>query len=128
LAALRAGGLTPGRQRQNPPRTTHTGTARMDLTPRERDQLLVFTAALLAERRRARGLRLNLPEAQALIAAAVFEGAREGKGVEQVAAEAGRLLVRADVMDGVAENLGEIRVEATFTDGLRLVTLQRPIA
>ncbi|MFO1293896.1 MAG: urease subunit gamma [Rubrivivax sp.] len=100
----------------------------MDLTPRERDQLLVFTAALLAERRRARGLRLNLPEAQALIAAAVFEGAREGKGVEQVAAEAGRLLVRADVMDGVAENLGEIRVEATFTDGLRLVTLQRPIA
>ncbi|GMV46021.1 MAG: urease subunit gamma [Pseudomonadota bacterium] len=100
----------------------------MDLTPRERDQLLVFTAALLAERRRARGLKLNVPEARALVAAAIFEGAREGRSAAEAAAEAARVLVRGDVMDGVAEMLGEVRVEATFADGLHLVTVPRPIA
>ena len=100
----------------------------MDLTPRERDQLLVFTAALLAERRRARGLKLNVPEARALVAAAIFEGAREGRSAAEAAAEAARVLVRGDVMDGVAEMLGEVRVEATFADGLQLGTVPRPIA
>ena len=90
----------------------------MELTPREKDKLLIFTAALLAERRRARGLKLNYPEAVALITAAIMEGARDGKTV----------LSRADVMDGVAEMVPEIQVEATFPDGTKLVTVHQPIA
>ncbi|HSC01258.1 MAG TPA: urease subunit gamma [Burkholderiaceae bacterium] len=99
----------------------------MDLTPRERDKLLIFTAALLAERRRARGLKLNHPEAVALITAAIFEGARDGKTVAQLMGEGKTVLGRGDVMDGVAELIPEIQVEATFPDGTKLVTVHQPI-
>ena len=100
----------------------------MDLTPREKDKLLIFTAALLAERRRARGLKLNHPEAVALISAAILEGAREGKTVAQLMGEGKHVLSRADVMDGVPEMIPEIQVEATFPDGTKLVTVHQPIA
>jgi len=99
----------------------------MDLTPRERDKLLIFTAALLAERRRARGLKLNHPEAVALITAAIMEGARDGKSVAELMTEGTRVLARTDVMDGVAEMIPEIQVEATFPDGTKLVTVHHPI-
>ena len=99
----------------------------MDLTPREKDKLLIFTAALLAERRRARGLKLNHPEAVALITAAVMEGARDGKTVAQLMSEGKTVLTRADVMDGVAEMIPDIQVEATFPDGTKLVTVHQPI-
>jgi urease subunit gamma len=100
----------------------------MDLTPREKDKLLIFTAALLAERRRARGLKLNHPEAVALITAAILEGARDGKTVAQLMGDGKTVLGRADVMDGVAEMIPEIQVEATFPDGTKLVTVHQPIA
>ena len=100
----------------------------MDLTPRERDKLLIFTAALLAERRRARGLKLNHPEAVALISAAIMEGARDGKSVASLMSESKAVLARADVMDGVAEMIPDIQVEATFPDGTKLVTVHQPIA
>ena len=100
----------------------------MDLTPREKDKLLVFTAALLAERRKARGLKLNYPEAVALITAAIMEGARDGKAVAALMGEGKNVLSRADVMDGVAEMIPEIQVEATFPDGTKLVTVHQPIA
>jgi urease subunit gamma len=100
----------------------------MDLTPREKDKLLLFTAALLAERRRARGLKLNHPEAVALISAAILEGARDGKTVAQLMSEGKTLLGRADVMEGVPEMIPEIQVEATFPDGTKLVTVHQPIA
>jgi urease subunit gamma len=100
----------------------------MDLTPREKDKLLVFAAALLAERRRARGLKLNHPEAVALITSAIVEGARDGKTVAQLMSEGKTILTRADVMDGVAEMIPEIQVEATFPDGTKLVTVHQPIA
>jgi urease subunit gamma len=99
----------------------------MELTPREKDKLLLFTAALLAERRRARGLRLNYPEAMALISAAVMEGARDGRSVAQLMSEGRSVLTRADVMEGVAEMIPEIQVEATFPDGTKLVTVHQPI-
>jgi urease subunit gamma len=99
----------------------------MDLTPREKDKLLIFTAALLAERRRARGLKLNYPEAVALITAAIMEGARDGRSVAELMAEGGTILGRADVMEGVAEMIPEIQVEATFPDGSKLVTVHQPI-
>jgi urease subunit gamma len=99
----------------------------MELTPREKDKLLIFTAALLAERRRARGLRLNHPEAVALITAAVMEGARDGKTVAQLMSEGKTVLTRADVMEGVAEMIPDIQVEATFPDGTKLVTVHQPI-
>ena len=99
----------------------------MDLTPREKDKLLIFTAALLAERRRARGLKLNHPEAVALITAAILEGARDGKTVAQLMGEGKHVLRRDDVMDGVAEMIPEIQVEATFPDGTKLVTVHHPI-
>jgi urease subunit gamma len=99
----------------------------MDLTPREKDKLLIFTASLLAERRRARGLKLNLPEATALITAAILEGARDGKSVAQLMSEGKAVLTRADVMEGVPEMLPEIQVEATFPDGTKLVTVHQPI-
>ena len=99
----------------------------MELTPREKDKLLVFTAALLAERRKARGLKLNYPEALALISAAVMEGARDGKTVAQLMSEGRSILTRDDVMDGVAEMIPEIQVEATFPDGTKLVTVHQPI-
>lgn len=99
----------------------------MDLTPRERDKLLIFTAALVAERRRARGLKLNHPEAVALITAAIMEGARDGRTVAELMSEGTRVLARADVMEGVAEMIPEIQVEATFPDGTKLVTVHHPI-
>ena len=99
----------------------------MDLTPREKDKLLIFTAALLAERRRARGLKLNYPEATALLCAAIMEGARDGKTVAQLMSEGKTILTRADVMDGIAEMIPEIQVEATFPDGTKLVTVHNPI-
>ena len=100
----------------------------MDLTPREKDKLLLFTAALLAERRKARGLKLNVPEATALISAAILEGARDGKTVAQLMSEGRHVLARADVMDGVPEIVTDIQVEATFPDGTKLVTVHQPIA
>lgn len=100
----------------------------MDLTPRERDKLLIFTAALLAERRQARGLKLNHPEAVALISAAIMEGARDGKSVAQLMSDGKTVLTKTDVMDGVAEMIPEIQVEATFPDGTKLVTVHQPIA
>lgn len=99
----------------------------MELTPREKDKLLIFTAALLAERRRARGLRLNYPEAVALISATVMEGARDGRTVAQLMSEGRTVLTRSDVMDGIAEMIPDIQVEATFPDGTKLVTVHQPI-
>ena len=95
--------------------------------PREKDKLLLFTAALLAERRKARGLKLNYPEAMALISAAVMEGARDGKTVAQLMSEGRAVLTRDDVMDGIAEMIPDIQVEATFPDGTKLVTVHQPI-
>ena len=99
----------------------------MELTPREKDKLLIFTAALLAERRRARGLKLNYPEAVALITAAILEGARDGQTVAALMSEGKTVLTRADVMDGVADLIPMVQVEAVFTDGSRLVTVHTPI-
>lgn len=99
----------------------------MELTPREKDKLLIFTASLLAERRLSKGLKLNYPEAIALITAAVMEGAREGKTVAQLMSEGRTILSRDDVMDGVAEMISDIQVEATFPDGTKLVTVHQPI-
>ena len=99
----------------------------MELTPREKDKLLIFTAALLAERRRARGLKLNYPEAVALISAAVMEGARDGRTVAELMSTGRSVLGRADVMDGIAEMISDIQVEATFPDGTKLVTVHQPI-
>jgi len=100
----------------------------MELTPREKDKLLIFTASLLAERRRARGLKLNYPEAVALISAALLEGARDGRSVAQLMSDGKQILTRADVMDGVAEMISDIQVEASFPDGTKLVTVHQPIA
>lgn len=99
----------------------------MELTPREKDKLLIFTAALLAERRKARGLKLNYPESMAYISAAVMEGARDGKTVAQLMSFGRTVLARTDVMDGIAEMIPDIQVEATFPDGTKLVTVHQPI-
>jgi urease subunit gamma len=99
----------------------------MDLSPREKDKLLIFTAGLVAERRRARGLKLNYPEAIALITAAVLEGARDGRTVAELMSYGSTILSRADVMDGVPEMIPDIQVEATFPDGTKLVTVHNPI-
>jgi urease subunit gamma len=99
----------------------------MDLSPREKDKLLIFTAGLLAERRKARGLKLNHPEAIALITAAVLEGARDGRTVAELMSYGATILSRADVMTGVPEMIPDIQVEATFPDGTKLVTVHNPI-
>lgn len=99
----------------------------MELTPREKDKLLLFTAALLAERRKARGLKLNYPEAIAYISAAILEGARDGRSVAELMTWGATLLTRADVMDGVPEMIPDVQVEATFPDGTKLVTVHNPI-
>lgn len=99
----------------------------MDLTPREKDKLLIFTAALLAERRLARGLKLNVPEAIAFITAAIMEGARDGKTVAALMAEGRNILTRDQVMEGIPEMIPDIQVEATFPDGTKLVTVHQPI-
>ena len=108
-------------------RLPHPPASDMELTPREKDKLLIFTAALLAERRRARGLKLNYPEAVALISAAVMEGARDGRSVAELMSTGRSVLGRADVMDGIAEMISDIQVEATFPDGTKLVTVHQPI-
>jgi urease subunit gamma len=99
----------------------------MELTPREKDKLLIFTAALLAERRKARGLKLNYPEAMALISAAIMEGARDGRTVAELMGYGTTILTRDDVMEGVPELIPEVQVEATFPDGTKLVTVHQPI-
>lgn len=99
----------------------------MELTPREKDKLLLFTAALLAERRKARGVKLNYPEAVAYISAAILEGARDGRSVADLMSYGATLLTRADVMDGIAELIHDVQVEATFPDGTKLVTVHNPI-
>lgn len=99
----------------------------MELTPREKDKLLLFTAALLAERRLARGLKLNYPEAIALISAAVMEGARDGKTVAQLMSDGRKILTRSEVMEGIPDMIPDIQVEATFPDGTKLVTVHQPI-
>jgi urease subunit gamma len=99
----------------------------MELSPREKDKLLLFTAALLAERRKARGLQLNYPEAIAYVSAAILEGARDGRTVAELMSYGTTLLRRSDVMEGVAEMITEVQVEATFPDGTKLVTVHHPI-
>jgi len=106
---------------------TPENTLAMKLTPRERDKLLIFTAALVAERRIARGVKLNYPEAVAYISAAIMEGARDGRRVADLMSFGTTLLSRAQVMDGVPEMIPEIQVEATFPDGTKLVTVHQPI-
>ncbi|MFG6158310.1 urease subunit gamma [Halomonas sp. 1390] len=99
----------------------------MELTPRDKDKLLLFTAGLLAERRRARGLKLNYPEAIALISCEILEGARDGRSVAELMSHGREVLTRDDVMEGVAEMVDEVQVEATFPDGTKLVTVHTPI-
>ena len=99
----------------------------MELTPREKDKLLIFTAALLAERRKARGLKLNYPEAVAFISAGILEGARDGQTVAELMSYGTTLLKRDEVMEGVPEMIPDIQVEATFPDGTKLVTVHNPI-
>ena len=99
----------------------------MELTPREKDKLLIFTAALLAERRKGRGLKLNYPEAVAFISAAILEGARDGQTVAELMSYGTTLLKRDEVMEGVPEMIPDIQVEATFPDGTKLVTVHNPI-
>lgn len=99
----------------------------MELTPREKDKLLLFTAGLLAERRLARGVKLNYPESIAYISVAIMEGARDGKTVAELMSEGRGLLGRNDVMQGIAEMIHEVQVEATFPDGTKLVTVHDPI-
>lgn len=99
----------------------------MQLTPQEKDKLLIFTAALVAERRKERGLKLNYPEAIAYIAAAILEGARDGKSVAELMSEGTTFLRREEVMEGIPEMISEVQVEATFPDGTKLVTVHDPI-
>ncbi len=99
----------------------------MQLTPQEKDKLLLFTAALLAERRKEKGLKLNYPEAVAYISAAILEGAREGRTVAELMSYGTTLLTREDVMEGIPEMVKEVQVEATFPDGTKLVTVHNPI-
>ena len=100
----------------------------MELSPREKDKLLIFTAGLLAERRLSRGIKLNYPEAVAYISAAILEGAREGKSVADLMNYGAKLLKKGDVMEGIPEMIHEVQVEATFPDGTKLVTVHTPIA
>jgi len=99
----------------------------MDLTPREKDKLLLFTAGLLAERRKAKGLKLNYPEAVAYLSCALLEGAREGRTVADLMSHGRTLLTRDDVMEGIPEMIPEVQIEATFPDGTKLVTVHNPI-
>lgn len=99
----------------------------MELSPREKDKLLIFVAAQLAEQRRARGVKLNYPECIALISAAVMEGARDGRTVAELMSAGGQVVSREEVMDGIAEMIHDVQVEATFPDGTKLVTVHDPI-
>jgi urease subunit gamma len=107
--------------------TEETEEGKMQLTPQEKDKLLIFTAALVAERRKNRGLKLNYPEAVALISAAILEGARDGQTVANLMSYGTTLLTRDDVMEGVPEMIDDVQVEATFPDGTKLVTVHNPI-
>ena len=100
----------------------------MELTPRDKDKLLLFSAAQLAERRRARGLKLNYPESVALISFEIMEGARDGRSVADLMSYGREILSRDDVMEGVADMVDEVQVEATFPDGTKLVTVHTPIS
>ncbi len=99
----------------------------MHLTPREQEKLLIFVASELAKKRRARGLKLNYPEAMAILSAEVLEAARDGKSVSEIMSMGANILTRADVMDGIPEMIHEVQVEATFPDGTKLVTIHDPI-
>ena len=99
----------------------------MDLSPREKDKLLIFVAAQVAEQRRARGVKLNYPECVALISSAIMEGARDGRTVAELMTSGAQIIVRDEVMDGIAEMLPDVQVEATFPDGTKLVTVHNPI-
>ncbi|MFP6822782.1 MAG: urease subunit gamma [Pseudomonadales bacterium] len=99
----------------------------MNLSPREKDKLLIFVAAQVAEQRRARGVKLNYPECVALISSAIMEGARDGRTVAELMTSGAQIIVRDDVMDGIAEMLPDVQVEATFPDGTKLVTVHNPI-
>jgi urease subunit gamma len=99
----------------------------VELTPREKDKLLIFTASLVAERRRARGLKLNYPEAVSLITAAIIEAARDGRTVAELMSFGKTILARDEVMEGIPEMIPEIQVEATFPDGTKLITVHQPI-
>jgi len=99
----------------------------LHLSPREKDKLLIFTAGLVAERRKARGLKLNYSEAVAYISASILEGARDGKSVAELMSYGATLLTSNDVMEGIAEMIDEVQVEATFPDGTKLVTVHNPI-
>ncbi len=99
----------------------------MELSPREKDKLLLFTAGLLAERRKAKGLKLNYPEAVAYLSCALLEGAREGRSVAELMSHGRTLLTRDEVMDGIPEMIPEVQIEATFPDGTKLVTVHHPI-
>lgn len=99
----------------------------MDLSPREKDKLLIFVAAQVAEQRRARGVKLNYPECVALISSAIMEGARDGRTVAELMTSGAQIIVRDEVMDGIAEMLSDVQVEATFPDGTKLVTVHNPI-
>ena len=99
----------------------------MELTPREKDKLMIFTAGLLAERRLARGVKLNYPEAVAFISAAILEAARDGRSVADLMSYGATLLKSQDVMEGIPEMIPEVQVEATFPDGTKLVTVHNPI-
>lgn len=99
----------------------------MELSPRDKDKLLIFTAALLAERRKAKGLKLNYPESIAFISAEIMEGAREGKSVAELMNYGRTILKSEDVMEGIAEMIHDVQVEATFPDGTKLVTVHNPI-
>jgi urease subunit gamma len=124
MSAARVGHLSPYRHRRV---IEWEEQRRMELTPREKDKLLLFTAALLAERRKARGLKLNYPEAVAYISAAILEGAREGRTVAELRSYGTTLLTREDVMEGIADMIPEVQIEATFPDGTKLVTVHNPI-
>jgi len=115
------------RGRQRPGHALANWYRTVELTPREKDKLLVFTAALLAERRKGRGLKLNYPEAVAFLSAAIMEGARDGRSVSELMGWGATLLKRDEVMEGVPEMIPEIQVEATFPDGTKLVTVHNPI-
>ncbi len=98
----------------------------MELSPREKDKLLIFVAAQLAEQRRARGVKLNYPECVALISSAIMEGARDGRTVADLMTAGAQIISRDEVMDGIAEMLSDVQVEATFPDGTKLVTVHNP--
>ncbi len=127
MRAVQRFGYKGGGPAESRPRRQHKGGLGVHLTPREQEKLMIFTAAEVARRRRARGLKLNYPEAMAIITADILEGARDGKSVSVLMQAGTKILTRADVMEGVPEMIEEVQVEATFPDGTKLVTVHNPI-